>query len=169
MLVPLGASELDDLLATAMERSQKAGFSIYLPLFLTLYEHGFRVRELKHAHTWEVLPGDLVSASTFKGGSNRLVPLAAFPPLVQLSIMTGENQHFSFSYSAAEKVLNRFLPVAGLQVLSKGIALHAFRHNYVKRLVGQGISRESIRSLMGLTELSTVDHYADSVIFKVIT
>lgn len=163
-MVPLTSNELDALLTGALSRLAAPHYLRQHTVFHILYHHGFRVREIKNLHTWTDNQDGSVTAPTSKLGEPRIVQKNDLPELAITSIELGAQLVFIRSYSSYERLFHQVTPVKRLWIGDKPVGTHAFRHNRMKLLHGQGMSNEDIRILFGLQNTSVVANYVTSTI-----
>lgn len=162
--VILTPAELDELLLNFLNRIGSSYFSSSWVLFKTLYDHGFRITELKGAHQWLVTNEAEVVARTLKNGDPRIIPLADLHPLMRKTVLDGVNYVYRSHYVTYDKYFQEYKGFLSLAAGGKELSTHAFRHNVFKKLHAQGLSLGQIAERMGLRQLPTVQQYVYSEI-----
>lgn len=167
MRTALDADELNAVLSELVERSRGGQYSVFHHAFQFMFQHGFRVEELRFMHKWHVSYDGLVTCKTSKGGGDRLLNLEAFNERARLSLQDTVNYLYPASYRTIDRAFDHYLPFLRLEVGTKHIACHAFRHNRMKQLERGGFERTTIKTMFALSHLATVSNYCDSVLYKV--
>ena len=160
----LSNAELDQLLLNFLARFGSSPYRAALPLFDFLYDFGFRVRELQNIQNWTLSQDGIVECVTSKGSNNRFIQFTELPNLVQRSILENDNLLFLSTYTSYRRYFYDFKGVRRLTVGNKNISTHVFRHNKIKKIRSEGVSKSDIQQLFGLKNLSVVDSYLSSEI-----
>ena len=66
---------------------------------------------------------------------------------------------------SSKKKEKKVHPISDLKIGNKNVGAHLFRHNYVKKLVADGLQFSTIDQVMGYTTQSVSDTYAVSKIY----
>lgn len=159
--------ELDDLLIDLLGNVSQSHFISVLPVFMTLYEFGFRIQELKDVHVWTFRPDGMIVAKTSKRGSPRLIDPNQCDQIIIESIKHGVNYLYRHNYRTYDNAFQKYSQVKSLSVGNKQLSTHAFRHNRIKHLAQSGMTDEEIRVHMGIRKVETVRGYIDSIIIKI--
>lgn len=159
-------TELDELLTQFVYSLPLAPNTPNYAMFITLYDHGFRVSELRHLQDWVINASDQVEAPTLKGGNVRTIPIGELHALVLQSIYDSTNYVYFSSYDYYKNYFKREISVKDLTVGEKSVSTHAFRHNRIKQLSNEGMTVEQIRVHMGISQTSTVTGYLNSQVYK---
>lgn len=157
--------ELDTLLVNFLATYSTLEYSADFALFKTLYDYGFRVRELKNLETWTVNEFDEIVCPTSKNGNNRFLELAEVHPRIVSSIVQEENFVFISSYDYYKNAFKRRLGIRDLTINEKSLSTHAFRHNRIKQLSEADWSVSEIKAWMGIVDDQTVNTYINSPIY----
>lgn len=159
--------ELDTSLISFLNSSVLASIPYHLALFQTLYDHGFRIREIENCHEWLPQPNGTVICKTLKGSSDRIIPEVEFHPRMIDSFTSGTNFVWTTSYSTIERFFDNNNGVLKYLVNDSPITTHIFRHNRIKQLIDGGKTIEEVKTIMGLNSTSVTEGYRDSIIKKV--
>jgi len=156
-------SLLDDFVGNSVLVSNPPLYAVYK----TLFDHGFRIRELKSIETWIHQPNEIVICKTLKGSNDRLIPANELNYLILESIDAGTNLVWNTSYSTIERFFDRNKGVLQFLVNDAPISTHLFRHNRVKQLYESGLNTAQVKAVMGILSDDVTENYRDSVIKKV--
>ncbi|MCP4120893.1 MAG: hypothetical protein GY751_03990, partial [Bacteroidetes bacterium] len=118
--------ELDELLLGCYNRAAASAWKQAGAVFHCLYNHGFRINELKDIHTWHITTTDLIIAKTSKNNVWREIPVEDMHPLVIHSIEEGNNHVFTHSYRTYDRYFQQKIGISKLTVQSKNITTHLF-------------------------------------------
>lgn len=162
MLINIDAGLLDIHMRKTITNLEQSGYFSFLPVFNTLFDHGFRINELSACHTWVFLNQDQVIASTSKGSQDRIIQTSELHPLIIQSINEGSNYLFKMSYPTYERAFRKHSPALRYFVKSKEIGTHLFRHNFIKQLSISGLTVSAIRTITGIKTDSIVQGYIQS-------
>lgn len=156
--------DLDQILASFLNRIEAKSLVWLLDPFTILFNHGFRVNELNLIPSWELLPDNKILCKTLKGSADRIITESEFPSSVRRSIEANHNYTLSVSVSALERAMFSNIPGGRFSVKSKNVSTHLFRHRKFKTLHASGLSITAIKSLMGLSNDKVVLGYIESII-----
>lgn len=171
--VPQGLSDAQaKRVLECIDRKTKVGQRDYAIIQL-LYTYGIRgcqVRELRLKHIdWT---RNLILFEASKGGKESRLPLTpevgeslldylrnARPPTSysQVFLTSRAPYHPLPRSSTLSAIIDRYVRVAGIEILSKGS--HAFRHCFATRMLKQGHSLKSIADVLGHRHLGTTFIY----------
>lgn len=163
--VLLTNEEFNTLLTDFIVGYSAFSFSADYALFLTLFDHGFRIRELENLQDWVINESDQIIAPTSKGGNDRLIDVAEVHPRVITSISEEENFVFISSYDYYKNAFQRRIGLVDLTTNQKSLSTHSFRHNRIKQLSDGGATVEEIKTITGIVEDATVTGYINSQVY----
>ena len=160
----LNREDLNLLLLETIRNASNSGYHNTAQVFFDMYKHGFRFDELERIHEANLIYPDSVYIQTAKRGHVRLVSVSQLTKLSVLSIQQRVNMLVSASYDTYLRDFKKFCPVVSISCGGKELALHAFRHNWVKKWSSLGLSNEYIKNQLGLKDEKNVLHYLNSKI-----
>ena len=109
--------------------------------------------------------GNNISIDAQKNNNERILPPiddSTFSVLESLHL----TQHLSWlNKKNLERIIKKVHPISNLKIGNKNVGAHVFRHNYVKKLVADGLQFSTIDQIMGYTTQSVSDTYAVSKIY----
>ena len=130
-----------------------------------MYRTGCRYIEAQEVRRWELDGNGYCILTTSKDGEQRIFKQSELPkPFIRM-IKDKEEHTATHSYRTLIRDFYGALPYRILYTGNKPIALHAFRHNYVKALMEQGKTTEEIQMKMGHKDISNTLKYINSVIY----
>lgn len=136
-------------------------------VFDFLYQTGCRFNEVTYLHEWEFQEGGReVEFLARKNKQPRRIPSAWLSERSQTLIETNGQLINHVTYGRARDFMRVILSSHYLSCGGKKLYLHAFRHNFARRLNHTGQNLESIRALMGLKHAGVAAGYVHSNIFQ---
>lgn len=157
-------NELDSLLANMVAKAQTEGTEAQASVFSTLYNHGFRVREVLYSYQWDDLGNGQIKCKTSKGSLDRIIPVSELDYFLLDGIYKKQNNYVLPSYSTYLRYFGSNKAVLQYFVNGARIGTHIFRHNYIKRLNAEGLNIEQIKNATGLLSNEVANGYLNSVI-----
>lgn len=134
-------------------------------LFMKLLcEFGFRGSEIYDLDQSIMISQNIYQVPTKKFGLGRVCDFSNFQDEVGHIIQYGSKSTFQSSIETYRSDFNRCIDRDLLSKGKKGIELHFFRHAKVKELIEQGYTEDQVKMYLGLSKLSTVFVYKDSII-----
>ena len=130
-----------------------------------MYRTGCRYIEAAELKNWLYYDYDTVKLFTSKAGEIRIFKTSELPEPFMNMIKHNEERTATHSYRTIVRDFYAASPYRILYTGNKPIALHAFRHNYVKRLIFQGCSPAEIQYKMGHKDISNTLKYINSIIY----
>lgn len=134
-------------------------------LFMRLLcEFGFRGSEIYDLDQAIMISQNIYQVPTKKFGLGRVCDFSSFSDEVGHIMQYGSKSIFQSSIETYRSDFNRCIDRDLLSKGKKGIELHFFRHAKVKELIEQGYTEDQVKMYLGLSKLSTVFVYKDSII-----
>lgn len=160
----LTTQQLDNVLASFLNRLEASAFYDQLRLFRFLYDYGFRIRELEKCHHWIDHGNGMIECLTTKKSNNRFLSTTDIHPTILYSIETGTNFFWSGSYTTYRRSIERFMTGGRLKINNKCIGSHAFRHHRIKRHYETTQDIEVTANYFGLKSQLVALNYVNSQI-----
>lgn len=134
-------------------------------LFMRLLcQFGFRGSEIYDIDKAIMISPNIYQVPTKKFGLGRICDFSNFADEVGHIMQHGSKSIFQSSIETYRNDFNRCIDRNLLSKGSKGLELHFFRHAKVKELIEQGLTEDQVKMYLGLSKISTVFVYKDSVI-----
>jgi len=134
-------------------------------LYDMMYLTGCRYVEANELCRWELINGGYYKLTTAKEGEYRTFETYMLPVRFKTLVNAGIEYCSTHSYRTAVRDFYAASPYRMLKVGNKPIALHAFRHNYVKRLMSLGYPPAEIQAKLGHKDIGNTMKYINSVIY----
>lgn len=155
-------SQLESELLQFITHLKECGLEADHALFLSLFEFGFRIKELENCHSWYIRPGNLIECTVSKNSNNRFIDQLKAPPLLIRSIQNNTNYIFRSSYHSYKRLFDARICSGGYRIGGKRASTHIFRHYVMKRMFNNGSTYAAIASYFGLTSVFIVMAYVHS-------
>lgn len=137
----------------------------YLDHVKFMYDYGCRVNELFTNRI--ILDGinSKIIIKPQKGNNDRILNYVnANTPSITGNILL-KSDVFWYNKRNLQRVINKANPYRAIYAGNKNISAHIFRHNYIRKKIGEGLQIESINNLLGYTTQSVVDSYLSQEIY----
>jgi len=156
--------ELNVKLYDFLEKIKKIDKRLHV-VFWMLYKHGLRINEVLELDRWNLEKNNQFSIVTEKASEIRKINMAevAGDYLVFLSNKWASNK--VCSYDVAKDRFKKYFDTSLYYSDKKRICTHIFRHNYVKRLIRQGLTDKEVAILMGHKNEKNTLNYINSKIY----
>ena len=160
----LSSSEIQDI-CWRIFQDIKSKYPYYYPHVYFMYHYGCRIGEVFNYRISLDSSGNNILIFAQKNNNERILPPiddSTFALLEKLNL----SQNLSWlNKKNLERVIKKVNPVSALQIGNKNVGAHLFRHNYVKKLVADGLQFSTIDQIMGYTTQSVSDTYVISRIY----
>ena len=143
----------------------KVKFPYYYPHVYFMYHYGCRIGEVFNYRISLDKSGNNIFIFAQKNNNERILP-----PIDDSTLSLLERLHLSqhlgwLNKKNLERIIKKVHPISNLKIGNKNVGAHLFRHNYVKKLVADGLQFSTIDHKMGYTTQSVSDTYAVSRIY----
>lgn len=131
-------------------------------VILLLHYFGLRISEVLSIRKDDILEGCLIRIRTLKGGANRLVSgqcSVEYWSKVGLYGLSDHTQRGRFYYYRLFKRLNIYSHFVGNK---RNSVTHSLRHEFVLRLLRNGLEYEEIKTIIGHTSVKNTKIYGKS-------
>jgi site-specific recombinase XerD len=136
------------------------------PIFLLLYNHGFRVKEVLELDRWSDIVEGYYTVQTEKGSAERKIALNDIPSSFSRVLIYRKHGEEYCSYDTVKRRFNAYFKATFCTSDKRKLATHLFRHNFVKQKYAQGMPVEHIAAIIGEKEAKNVMLYVNSEILK---
>jgi site-specific recombinase XerD len=133
--------------------------------FHTLYHTGLRVAELHEFHRWQLFSPSQAIVRLSKGETARIIDLSLLPVEVKDYLECGDTLPWNYSIRQYRVAMQRCLPFSYYISGDKVLQFHLFRHNYVRKLISNGMSELEVVQHIGWLSIDSYVHYRDRVIY----
>lgn len=157
---PFGFAEFVGTL-TIPELRKKTDLVDY-SVILLLHYFGLRISEVLNIRKDDILEGCLIRIRSLKGGANRLVSgqcSVEYWSKVGLYGVSDHTQRGRFYYYRLFKRLNIYSHFVGNQ---RNSVTHSLRHEFVLRLLRNGLEYEEIKTIIGHSNIKNTKIYGKS-------
>lgn len=160
----LSSSEVQDICWRILQDIQKK-YPYYYPHVYFMYHYGTRIGEVFNYRISFDSSGNNICIDAQKNNNERILP-----PTDDSTFSILESLHLSQNLSwlnkkNLERIIKKVHPISDLKIGNKNVGAHLFRHNFVKKLVADGLQFSTIDQIMGYTTQSVSDTYAVSKIY----
>lgn len=153
--------ELDSNLRYILESVKKIEPAVY-PSFSAMYHLGCRASESIDRSLWSVNPDNSYTLQPLKNNDVRQFNSFEVPFEFQLYIEGINEPGYNVNYERLRYLFKMFSIYPRIWVGKKESTCHLFRHNYVKKLMSQGLSNEEIRVKLGEKNMKSALSYIES-------
>ncbi|MEH7889220.1 tyrosine-type recombinase/integrase [Elizabethkingia meningoseptica] len=156
-------SEINEV-CISLRDSISEQYSYYAAHMHFLYYYGVRIGEV---FDYRITPGDspgTLSVYPQKKNNKRTLSIVNDSTLDHLEKLNASNELFWQNKRNLQRIIEKEISIAGLCCGNKKIGAHLFRHNYVKKLVREGLQVSTIDQIMGYTTQTVADTYLTSII-----
>lgn len=129
-----------------------------------LYITGCRGQEAIKTNFWEVSANQYIILHPQKNNNMRLFDRNIFSESTINYLQITPHFDNLTSYKRLNYFINQNISHLGISLFNKKIVTHLFRHNYVRKLIQQGLQPIEIQQLMGHLEVGTTERYFNSPI-----
>lgn len=137
----------------------------YLSHVIFLYQYGCRINELFTNRISLDGINQKVMIKPQKGNKERVLNYYnSTSPAITGDILL-RSDVFSYNKRNLQRVIHKVNPYRAIFAGNKNINAHIFRHNYIRKKLGEGLQIESINNLLGYTTQSVVDSYLAQKIY----
>lgn len=157
----LSNTELDSNLRYILDQVRKIEPAAY-PCFAAMYFTGCRASESIDASRWIIQPDSSYILTTLKNNDYRYFSNFDLPFEFQLYIEQSALIPYSINYERLRYLFKMFSNYPRIWIGKKESTCHLFRHNYVKKLINQGLTNEEIRVKLGERNLKSALSYINS-------
>lgn len=158
------SSEIKDICSHILQ-DIKEKYPYYYPHIYFMYHYGCRIGEVFNYRISLDSSGTNICIDAQKNNNQRILPAKDSETFYQLEkLQLSQNQSW-LNKKNLERVIKKVHPVSDLKIGKKNVGAHLFRHNYVKKLVADGLQFTTIDQIMGYTTQSVSDTYAVSKIY----
>ena len=140
-------------------------YPYYYPHLYFMYHYGCRIGEVFDYRISLDSSGTLIAIDAQKNNNIRILPPIDETTFYYLEKLQLSQENQWLNKKNLERIIKKINPVRNLKIGNKNVGAHLFRHNYVKKLVSQGLQYMSIDTIMGYTTQSVSDTYAVSKIY----
>ena len=137
----------------------------YLSHVQFLYQYGCRINELFTDRITLDGINQQVIIRPQKGNNERILNYYnGTSPTITGDILL-RSDVFWYNKRNLQRVINKVNPYRAIFAGNKNINAHIFRHNYIRKKLGEGLPIEAINQLLGYTTQSVVDSYLSQKIY----
>lgn len=137
----------------------------YLSHVIFLYNYGCRINELFTDRITLDGINQKVIIRPQKGNNERILNYYNGDTARTTGDILLRSDVFWYNKRNLQRVINKVNPYRAIFAGNKNINAHIFRHNYIRKKVGEGLQLESINQLLGYTTQSVVDTYLAQSIY----
>jgi site-specific recombinase XerD len=156
---------LDNLLLDCIDKIPFHNYD-YKVLAKVMYNIGCRACETYSMSRWVMVTNDVFTLSPCKFSDTRVFSVSELPVEYVSYLLGLEANINNVTYRKLEYCLNSVIGHFGIYVKGKDSVCHLFRHNYVKKLIAQGLNEVQIKSKLGERTLRSTRQYMYSEIFS---
>lgn len=131
-----------------------------------MYLTGCRAQESVRLGLWHIRPGIGIIMHPLKDNNDRRFSLSELPSDLLYWIASSIEYNRFVNYRRLQYHFNMLIGQYGIMVGDKLSLLHLFRHNYVKKLVANGLTETEIKVKMGHKDIDNTRNYINSVILS---
>lgn len=153
--------ELDSNLRYILDSVKQIEPAVY-PSFSAMYHLGCRASESIDRSLWSVNPDNSYSLRPLKNNDVRQFNSFEVPFEFQLFIEGVNVPDYIVNYERLRYLFKMFSIYPRIWIGKKESTCHLFRHNYVKKLLSQGLSYEDVRIKLGEKNMKSAMAYIDS-------
>lgn len=157
----LSNDELDSNLRYILGEVRKIEPAVY-PCFSAMYFTGCRASESIDVSRWTIQADNSYILDTLKNNDPRYFSNFDLPFEFQLYIEQSAFVSYSINYERLRYLFKMFSLYPRIWIGRKESTCHLFRHNYVKKLMSQGLTNEEIRVKLGERNLKSALSYINS-------
>ena len=157
-------NDIDTVCLEIFERVKKE-YPYYTSHLYFLYNYGVRIGELFNYRISIDESGNNISIDAQKNNNTRILPPKDGLTFYYLEKLQASQSLQWINKKNLERIISKLMPIRNLKVGNKNVGAHLFRHNYIKKLIGEGKQYLTIDSIMGYTTQSVSDTYAISKIY----
>lgn len=158
------SSEIHDICWRILQ-DIKTQYPYYYPHVFFMYHYGCRIGEVFNYRISLDSSGNNISIDAQKNNNQRILPAKDSDTFYQLEKLQLSQNNTWLNKKNLERVIKKVHPIRDLKIGNKNVGAHLFRHNYVKKLVADGLQFTTIDQIMGYTTQSVSDTYAVSKIY----
>lgn len=160
----LPSSEIHDICWRILQDIQTQ-YPYYYPHVYFMYHYGCRIGEVFNYRIYLDSSGNNLCIDAQKNNNQRILPPTDSDTLYQLERLQLSHNNTWLNKKNLERVIKKVHPIRDLKIGNKNVGAHLFRHNYVKKLVADGLQFTTIDQIMGYTTQSVSDTYVVSKIY----
>ena len=160
----ISSQEIDSICSGMLQNVSRL-YPYYYPHLYFMYHYGCRIGEVFDYRISLDSSSTLIAIDAQKNNNVRLLPAVNDDTFLLLEKLQLSQDLGWLNKKNLERIIKKINPVRDLKIGNKNVGAHLFRHNYVKKLVSQGLQYMSIDSMMGYTTQSVSDTYAVSKIY----
>ncbi len=157
----LSNDELDSNLKYILGEVRKIEPAAY-PCFAAMYFTGCRASESIDVSRWTILTDSSYILNTLKNNDPRYFSNFDLPFEFQLYLEQSVFVPYSINYERLRYLFKMFSNYPRIWIGKKESTCHLFRHNYVKKLIHQGLTNEEIRVKLGERNMKSALSYINS-------
>lgn len=158
------SSEIQDICWRILQDIQTK-YPYYYPHVYFMYHYGCRIGEVFNYRISIDSSGNNISIDAQKNNNQRILPPKDSDTFYQLEKLQLSQNNSWLNKKNLERIIKKVHPISDLKIGKKNVGAHLFRHNYVKKLVADGLQFTTIDQVMGYTTQSVSDTYAVSKIY----
>lgn len=130
-----------------------------------MYLYGCRIGELFEFRINYDTQTDRVSIDPQKGNNTRILPTFSFEVTDWIEEIQLTQNLFYLNKRNLQRIIEKVNPVRNLKCGNKNIGAHLFRHNWIKKRLGDGYTNAQLNEDLGYTNQTVADSYAISSIY----
>lgn len=157
----LSNDELDSNLKYILGEVRKIEPAAY-PCFAAMYFTGCRASESIDVSRWTIQTDSSYILDTLKNNDPRYFSNFDLPFEFQLYLEQSVFVPYSINYERLRYLFKMFSNYPRIWIGKKESTCHLFRHNYVKKLIHQGLTNEEIRVKLGERNMKSALSYINS-------
>ena len=156
---------LDLILIRFLERIKKYDNQMY-PIYLMLYDHGFRIKEVLEADRWILSNNGIFTIKTEKKSMPRNLEFEKVDKKYRDELDWSGYKGSLRNYTQIKRRFETYFGANFFTENNRKLITHLFRHNFVKKKYNEGLSIEEISKIIGEVNEANTRGYVESKIYK---